>query len=237
MSPCGHPAPFRLEGAIGGTPDVGLLGQGERCRRSTLPPFLDGLVFHFGQPPRSSVSMQNFYHLGDFFVVSNSFKAFFDRHAGCTFEARAIRTKHPQDVEHEQYWAMKVAIRVDCLLPDKSFRTQPSWITDPPPCFSERAIETELADDVSPYFTNKGPSTYFSYPGHGVGRVYMDFSSVPAGVKLFEPLYWPHFLVVDVLFAREMERQCKGGVLGYYFWTLGFDGVTAEYISTSHMLR
>jgi hypothetical protein len=73
---------------------------------------------------------------------------------------------------------MKVATRVDCLLPDKSFRTQPSWITDLPPCFSERAIETELADDVSPYFANKGPSTYFSYPGHGVGSVCMDFTMI-----------------------------------------------------------
>jgi hypothetical protein len=237
MSPCGHPAPYRLEGAIGGTPDVGLLREYERCRRSTLPPFLDGLVFHFVHVSDRCVSMQNFYHLGDFFVVSNSIKEFLERHAGCIFEARVIQTKHPQAVEHEQYWVMKVATRVDCLLPDQSFRTQPSWISEPPPSFRERSLEIELASDVAPCFANKGSSTYFSYPGSGVGSVSMDFSSVPEGIRLFEPLHWPHFLVIDALFARELERQCKGGADGYYFWILGFDDVTAEYNSLLHSLR
>ena len=114
MVPCGHWTPYRIEGAIGGTPDIKLINQSERCCRYTLPPFLDELVFHFVESPSSHISMQNFYHLGDFFVVSNTLKEFLVAEAGCHFECKPIKTEHPRGGLHEPYWAIKVASRYDC---------------------------------------------------------------------------------------------------------------------------
>jgi len=237
MVPCGHSTPYRIEGAIGGTPDVTLIRLNEMCCRFTLPPFLENLAFNFVAIPGYGVRVQNFYHLGDFFVVSNSFKEFLESRAGCKFESRAIKTKHPNDEKTEQYWAMKITTRIDCLLPDHSFAKRTSWSSEPAQSFSDLALEISLSKDVSPFFANKGSETYFAYPSSGVQNVSMDFSSVPEGVKLFEPLYWPQFLVIDTAFSGELEGQCRGGFWGYYFWTLGFDDVSNEFGKTMQDLR
>jgi hypothetical protein len=237
--PHGYARRFRLEGAIGGTPDTKLIAV-DRCHRSTLPPFLDSLVFNFvREHPEFPIRVQNFYHLGDFFVVSDTLKTFLQTRAGCAFEARAIRTKHPENKETERFWAMKVATQVDCILPDQSFagRSFDLQGVGDGQSFSDLAIEIKLSADIAPYFANRGTDTYYAYPALGVGPVSVDFSSVPRGVKLFQPLYWPSFLVIDSSFSNELEKQCSGGALGYYFWTLGFDDVSKEYQETMHALR
>jgi hypothetical protein len=236
--PCGHSTPYRIEGAVGATPDVGLLRLQERCWRSTLPPFLDNLVFNFVEIPLyATVRVQNFFHLGDFFIVSDSMKEFLEARAGCEFDIGQIRTKHPKGEKTGQYWAMKVRTRIDCVEPDKSFAKKSSWSSEPPKPFSEIALDVKLADDVAPYFANKDPDIYYAYPSSGIQRASLNFSSVPSGVKLFEPMYWPQYLVVEETFARELEKQCIGGTFGYYFWTLGFDDVSNEFEKTMQALR
>jgi hypothetical protein len=47
LVPGGFPSSYRIEGAVGATPDVELIGLREKCRRSTLPPFLANRIFHF----------------------------------------------------------------------------------------------------------------------------------------------------------------------------------------------
>lgn len=238
LVPCGHSTPYRLEGAVGATPDVGLFRLQERCWRSTLPPFLDKLVFNFVETPQYGiVRVQNFFHLGDFFIVSDSMKEFLEARAGCVFEVGKIRTNLPKGEKTAQYWAMKVSTRIDCVEPDKSFAKKPSWSSEPPKPFSEIAMEVKLSNDVAPYFANKGSDIYYAYPSSGIQRASLNFSSVPSGMSLFEPMYWPQYLVVEEAFARELERQCSGGALGYYFWTLGFDDVSNEFNKTMQALR
>lgn len=238
MTPPGYPPQCRLEGPVGGTPDIKLIGLREDCHRSTLPPFLDNLVFNFVGTPGYGVQVQNFYHLGDFFVVSNTLKQFLETHAGCAFEAKAIHTKHPDHETTEQFWAMKVTTRIDCILADQSFVNRPFGLSDEPALpFQDTAFEAKLSADISPYFANKGLDTYYAYPGWGVRAVAMDFSSISQGVKLFEPSYWPRFLVIDSDFSVELESQCRGGNSGYYFWTLGFDDVSEEHRKMMIALR
>jgi hypothetical protein len=236
MTQPGYSSQYRLEGPVGGTPDVWLMRLDMHCHRSTLPPFLDQLVFNF-TGTRYGVHVQNFYHLGDFFVVSDTLKTFLEAHAGCTFETKAIRTKHPDDETTEQFWAMKVITRIDCILPDQSFVNKPTWVRESVVTFRDAALEAKLSAEIAPYFANKGPDTYRAYPGYGVRAVAMDFSAVPPGLKLFEPLYWPSFLVVDSDFSVEFEKRCRGGTSGYYFWTLGFDDVSEEHGKMMHALR
>jgi hypothetical protein len=237
MVPCGYLSGYRLEGPVGGTPDVRLIHLDEQCCRFTLPPFLDSLVFNFVDSSGSGVRVQNFYHLGDFFVVSDTLKGFMEVHAGCAFDAKKICTKHAHDEDTGQFWAMKVMTRVDCILPDQSFAQRPFWSPESVQPFKNLPLEVKLSADISPYFANRGPDTYYSYPSLGVRSVSMDFSAVPQGVKIFEPSYWPKFLVIDRSFADALERQCRGGAAGYYFWTLGFDDVSNEYNKTMLALR
>lgn len=233
MVPSTYQSGHRLEGAIGGTPDTDLIGSRHQCRRSTLPPFLDSLVFNFVGTPQFGVLVQNFYHLGDFFVVSDTLKRFLEVHAGCAFEAKPIQTKHPDGEETGQFWAMKVVTRIDCILPDQSFAYRRLWPRETAESFRDLAVEIKLTAEMSPYFANRGSDTYYAYPGgFEVTTVSTDFSSVPRELKLFEPLYWPHFLVVDIAFANELKKQCRRKVLGNYFWTLGFDRVADEYNET-----
>ena len=237
MVPCGYSSGYRLEGTIGGTPDVRLTRADESCCRFTLPPFLDSLVFNFVDSSGYGVRVQNFYHLGDFFVVSDPLKKFLEVHAGCAFEAKKIRTKHAHGENTEQFWAMKVMTRVDYLLPDQSFAKRPFWSPEAAQPFKDLAFEVKLSADISRNFANRGSDTYYAYPSFGVGSVSMDFSSVAPGVKIFEPLYWPQFLVIDRGFSDALESQCRGGISGYYFWTLGFDDVSNAYHKTMQALR
>jgi hypothetical protein len=237
MVPSSYGAPYRLEGPVGATPDVQLVNRFGSCRRATLPPFLDRLIFNFIAYPGLSLQVWNFYHLGDFFVVSNTLRKFLEARAGCTFEVAPIQTKHPDNKKTEQYWAMKVTTRVDCILPKQSFAKDPFVFTATAKPFEDSVMEVKLTPDVSPFFANKGENTYYSYPGFGVQNVSMDFDSVPRGAKLFQPAYWPHLLVVEVDFANELDMRCAGGTVGYYFWTLGFDDVSDEYHKTSTQLR
>ena len=220
MVPSGYGPRCWLEGPVGGTPDVALVRKHnsyDSCCRATLPPFIDGLIFN-------GVA-QNFCHLGDFFVVSDSMKKVLERRAGCTFEAKRIQTNRPDD----NFWAMKVTTRIDCIQPDLSFAKEPMWSSEPPKRFRELGQEIKLSDEMAPYFANKGVDTYYAYPSYGVTSVSLDFSSVPHGVRLFEPLYWPRFLVIDDAFSRELQDQIEGGTWGYHFWTLGFDDVSGEH--------
>jgi hypothetical protein len=238
LVPCGHPTPYRIEGAVGGTPDIALLRSSESCWRATLPPFLENLTFHFAGVPRyENARVQSFYHLGAFFVVSDSVKSFIEKHAGCDFQVERIRTKHPENAAIEPYWAMKVRTTIDCIVPDQSHAKRPSWSSEPPQTFAELAMEVKLSGDVSPFFANKGVDTYFAYPSTGVQDVSMNFSNVPSGTKLFQPTYWPQYLVVDKAFSKDLERQCRGGTLGYYFWTLPFQDVSNQYGKTMQALR
>jgi hypothetical protein len=214
-----------------------LLPINEHFCRSTLPPGLDQLLFRIVPSSISSEPGQNFYHLGDYFVVSDSMRQFLEAHAGCAFESRPIATQHPQGTPMEPYWAMKVMTRIDCVLPDQSWAWPRGWSTSPPQSFRSLQMEVKLADDVAPFYANKGSDTYCAYPGSAVASVAMDFSSVPEGIRLFAPLYWPEFLVIDGQLACDLERQCKGGSLGYYFWTLGFDAVAADYEQLMLSLR
>ncbi len=90
---------------------------------------------------------------------------------------------------------------------------------------------------MSPYFANKGADTYFAYPGYGVQNVSMDFANVPSGVRLFEPMYCPQFLAIEKGFDIKFERQCTGGTIGYYFWTVSLDNVSNELFKTMQDLR
>jgi hypothetical protein len=211
------------------------MGRNGICHRSRLPPFVEGLVFSFGEVAGHRTHVQNFYHLGDFFVVSDTLRRFLENHSGCTFESKIIKTKHPSQERTERFWAMKVTTRHDCILPDFSFAKRWSDKVEKP--FSHSAQEVRLTDDIAPYFANKGNDIYYAYPDDGVRSVSMNFSSIPQGVRLFEPLYWPQFLVIDSQFAYELEAECRGGSDGYYFWTLGFDDISNEHFKTMTALR
>lgn len=235
LVPCGYPPLYRIEGgeSFEGIIDAPLLRQPYGCWRSTLPPCLSEIVFWFGElSPYNTVQISNFYHLGEFFVVSDSIRVFLETHANCDFEVERILVKHPRGEVTNQHWAMKVRTTIDCINPDESLATGPNRHQS----FSELAVEVHLSVDDAPWFATKGDN-YFAYPGNGAQSVAMNFSVVPPGTRLFQPKYWPQYLVIEEAFGRELERQCSGRAPGYYFWTLPMSDIGRQWSSNMHALR
>ena len=228
---------FRLTGTMGSAPDTRLFGIFEPCRRMTLPPFVSDLVLELGhQTPHSKIELQNFYHLGDFFVVSAAMKQFLEQHSGSVFESGRISVKQPGQELHKHFWAVKVQTRIDCINPVQSFARSP---TSAPPAksFSSLMRKLKLTDDLAAYYSNAPDNGYWSYPQWGVESVDVKVDAIPHDVYLFEPMFWPGYLVIEESFAKRLADECTGGSPGYYFWTVGLSNVEREQSALAQHLR
>jgi hypothetical protein len=240
MFPGGYPPSCKIEGgsSFEGTIHAPSLREPFECWRSTLPPNLEELVFCFGEtpPPYPQVQVHCFYHLGEFFVVSEQVRDFLLSRTNCEFEMARIATRHPRGESTGPYWAMKVKTVIDCIDPDRSVAADYSVTGTTVRPFSELVIEMDLPPQHAPWFSTLGRDKYREYPDRGLKNVFIDLSVVPADIKIFQPKYWPQFLLIEAAFAGELDRL-PGSRTDYNFWTLPLKEPHREWASNMLSLR
>ena len=218
---------IKVSGRIGIVPDVEIVGGWYRCARSTLPSSLSRLTFQvFFQPlgpykPPPPTTIQNFYHLDDFFVVSRQMKEFIESRLCGGVETQAIDMRYRDgNPVPEPYFALKIVRTIDCIDPQQSLFHDYGIGKDVP--FSERTATYELNDALAPEFANAGARQYRSFPPlRHTTKLHLVESAIPSDALLFTPAFWPGQLLVSIEFAKELANACTGGTPGYYFWTIG----------------
>jgi hypothetical protein len=214
-------------------------GSGRRLFRSRLPD-TSQLIFAF--PKAAGVErIQNFYHMGDYLIVSEPMHGALWPLFGARFESAPIRMLHENGASSEtQYFAVRINNVIDCIDPGRS-TWRPKYSSKlPEEAFSAAIITAVLEPRLCHEFANRGRSEYVSYPSFMeayIKGVTLHKDRIPIGTLLFQPTYWPGHWIIDAGFADRLERVCGGGHHGYYFWALDLGDVEASYSEKMFKLR
>lgn len=227
LVPCGYSPAIKIEGKIGGAPDVGIISSFERCYRRHLPHFLDDLVFVFTSAPQN---IQSIYYLNEFFVVAEDILNFFKRNCDL-LEYRLVKTRFEDgSTADKSYWAVKVTNEIDCIDADNSFASPNSWMPEELKQISTLKSIISLTDDLIDQYSNAENGLYISYPNcHRVKNIKLFDDRIPDDCVIFRPKYWPGYLIIASDFAWELGRECRAFMPGWYFWTLELDNVADSY--------
>lgn len=245
LVPASYGNKLKISGPLGATPDIGMVGGQDRCARSTLPSLLDQWTFQvipssnevYKPPPTAILT---FYHLGDFFVVSDRMRDLLDRRLGKdALQVQAIDMRYQDGSRVPQpYFALKVVHTIDCIDAAQSFCTRSFMSDEHTVPFAEMMDSYTLAESLAPEFSNAAGGTYRSFPPfHRVGKVGLIDSAIPSDAALFRPAFWPACLLVHKSFAETLSWACEGGAMGYYFWTLDLENVSRSYRELMHALQ
>jgi hypothetical protein len=159
MVQCPYGNSLTVSGPIGARPDTRILGlRNPECARSTLPSFLDGLLFTFPRI-RDREIVQNFYHHDDFFVGTRPILDFFQEHVPAGLEISAVTVRHDDgSASEEPYFAIKVTRTIDCIDPVNSFAGRDANIP-----FPDMITQCELDATCAAEYANVGKTRYVSY--------------------------------------------------------------------------
>jgi hypothetical protein len=234
MVPPGYGASLIVSGKTGLRPDTQLLDTYGHCARIRLPSVIDDLVFTFKTLGSSPETIQNFYFLPDFFVVSETMKDFILGYFNeGDVEVRRVRVNHGDGSPAiEPYFALKIVKTIDCIDPVLSTAgSAASFSSKDPKPFSETITNYELEQSLVAEFANKDGSHYISYPWHLaiIQDVCLRESEIPDDVVLLQPAFWPGHLIVDAEFGRLLDRRCSGSAMGYYLWMVDLKGVARSH--------
>lgn len=234
MVPPGYGYPqLTVSGKIGPRPDTSLLDNYGHCTRIRLPSFIDDLVFTFKTLGGRPETVQNFYFLREFFVVSETMRDFMLGHFNeGDVEIRRVRVNHGDgSPSAEPYFAFKIVKRIDCIDPTLSTAGSTGISPKDPKPFSETTTVYELERSLVAEFANKDGMYHVSYPWYlmQIQDVYLSEGEIADEVVLFQPALWPGHLIIDSDFGRLLERRCSGGSVGYYFWMVNLKGVSKSY--------
>lgn len=242
LVPAWYGSKLSVSGKIGPMPDTSILGGYGHCVRSRLPSFLDSLVFTFRTPHPYPEVVQNFYWFSDFFIVSHTMKEFMlDVLPKADVEVREVCVQHGDGTPAaEPYFALKIIKMIDCIDPVLSTGLiAPFSSSKELKPFSELTTIYELEAGLTAEFANRDGTHYVSYPQtcNQIQNVHLNEGEIPRGLSLFQPAFWPGFLIVEVDFGRVLESHCTGGSRGYYFWMLNLKGANQSHRELMHALR
>lgn len=251
LVPCGYGAELRAAGPLGMRPDAKFVSDWDWFGRAHLPRSLPGLTFTFRRVPSSRPRVphalpdfddpeivQNFYHHGDYFVVTEALLEFLREAVPTGLETVALDVRHDDgQVAAEPYFAAKIVRTIDCIdrsasimtttFPEKKTRT-----------FEQAMVSFDLGEEAAREFANADGGKYVSFPTwHNATTVKLMEGRIPPDAVVFQPAFWPNHLLVTQRFADELESRCRGGTRGYYFWTLDLAKPSAAYGELLHMLR
>jgi hypothetical protein len=231
---------FTIKGPVGIAPDISIRdGIIEPCKRSKLPLNINQLKFVLHGNYAQYHILKNFYFFDSFFIVNSKIKNFLINYSGAFFEIRQIYCIHLDETPlNEEYWAMKVTTRLPCLDPNLSTVDDPlsGWPRKKVQ-FSKRLLEYELDECLVKEYSNFENNKYRSYPSVGVEQVILRWDLIPDGINMFEIEFWPGNIIIDPKFAKELNKRCQGGTLGYYFWTVDLDDVSKNHHELQTSLR
>ena len=244
LVPCGYGAELKAVGPLGMRPDAKFVSDWDWFGRAHLPRSLDGLTFTFRRVPHALPGLdnreivQNFYHHGDYFIVTEALVEFLREAVPTGLETVALDVRHDHgQAAAEPYFAAKIVRTIDCIdrsasvmtttYPEKKVRT-----------FEQAMVSFDLGEEAAMEFANADGGKYVSFPTwHNATTVKLIEGNIPADAVAFQPAFWPNHLLVTQRFADELENRCRGGARGYYFWTLDLARPSAAYGELLHMLR
>jgi hypothetical protein len=222
LVPCGYGAALTARGKIGVRPDTQILGRLlQGCVRSNLPRFIKNLTFEFAKLPGGQGEIiHNFYHWGEFFIVTDQIKNFFCASVPASdLQFSEITICHSDgSLSADKYFAVKIVKTIDCIDPNATL------VNGTVP-LSKSVVTYELDEQLHAEYSNTGDGRYVSYPEisyfNKIGRISIVDERIPEDVRIFRPKFWPNYLIVDGGFACELRKHCSNP--GYDFWTLDFD--------------
>ncbi len=179
--------------------------------------------------------MQNFYHLGDFFVVDKIVMDFFAKRFPEEIDIAPVKMLHDDgSPSGSPYFAVVVLKTLECVDVANSFVGH-----KPATSFSETITEYELSEELAHEFANKNDNKYVSFPRlyHQISQVKLFYDNIPRDAAFFRPLYWPGYYLCSPDFDEALRRMCSGGTPGYYYWTLDLSDLTESHGKLLQALR
>lgn len=225
-------------GESGIMPDLRLLSISERRLYRSRLPDLSHISYSFGIAGNREM-IQNFYHMGDFFVVSEEVLEAFSQRFRHDLEFTRVHFRHMDGSPAQPYFAVRVNVQFDCIDPEKSTWGR-SYPQEPDRKFKDGLSSWELDRRCWSEFSNDGPGKHTTYPSLGtmiIRNVVLTEPKVPPDAVLFQAKFWPGHWIIDAVFAHLLERICLGGFSGYYFWTLDLGDVARAYMEKMQSLR
>lgn len=244
LVPCGYGAELKAAGPLGTRPDAKFVSSWDWFGRAHLPRSLGRLTFTFPRTRHvfpdldNKEIIQNFYHHGDYFIVTEPLVEFLRKAIPGGLETVALDVRHDDGrAAAEPYFAAKIVRTIDCIDRAASIAafTYPEKKTM---TFEQGMVSFDLGDDAAKEFANAAGSKYVSFPTwHNVTTVKLMEERIPSDVAVFQPTFWPNHLVTTQSFADELESRCRGGYRGYYFWTLDLDNPSRAHAELMRVLR
>jgi hypothetical protein len=182
--------------------------------------------------------IQNFYHHGEYFVVTASLLAFLRETIPAGLEAVALDVRHDDGrAAAEPYFGAKIVRRIDCIDRAASLATVMFSGKEAVP-FEQAMVSFDLCKEAAEEFANADGGKYASFPSwHNATKVKLIEERIPSDVAVFQPTFWPNHLLTTQWFADELASRCRGGTQGYYFWTLDLANPSSAHNELLHALR
>ncbi len=227
---------LKISGKSGVMPDVRLMNMGGEFYRSKFPNLKD-MTFTFGMSAAAE-SVLNFYHLGEFFIISGKVFDLFSHHLGDNLETVKVTVRHQDGSPSvSPYFAARVNQTIDCIDSEQS-KWRRHWPSEPSYSFGEGMARYELDERCWDEFSNDGNGNYVSYPSRYLAEnVRLIDNKIPVNTVLFQPTFWPGQWLIEESFAQALEKACLGGYASYYFWTLDIDDLKKSNAKLMQALR
>jgi len=245
LIPCGYGAELKAAGPLGVRPDAKFVSDWDWFGRAHLPRSLGRLTFTFRRAPHALPAfdnreiVQNFYHHGDYFIVTEALVEFLREVIPTGLEIVALDVRHDDgQAAAESYFAVKIVRTIDCIDRSASIMTT-TYPEKKTATFEQAMVSFDLGEETAGEFANADGGKFVSFPTwHSATTVKLIEGRIPADAVAFQPAFWPNHLLVTQRFADELENRCRGGgTRGYYFWTLDLAKPSAAYGELFHMLR
>jgi hypothetical protein len=159
---------------------------------------MDQMIFRF-PIIGSTERLLNFFHMGDFFVVSGQVKELFVHRFPDELEITPIRVLHENgDPASHSYFAARLNRVIDCIDPGKSTRRE-VLSKETIHSFADGLVRYDLDERCWDEFSNDGPGKYTSYRSmYEAERVHLIDGMIPTGTLLFQPKYWPGHWIIEI---------------------------------------
>jgi len=134
----------------------------------------------------------------------------------------------------EPYFAIKVTRTIDCIDPVNSFAGHDGNIP-----FSDMITQYELDATCAAEYANVGKTRYVSQPRlwQNIGAVRLVDKNLPSNAPIFQPAFWPGYLLISKDASDRLNRLCTGYANGYFFWTLDLGRVSQSHSKLCQDLR
>src|SRR5260370_2884729 len=127
LGPSHYGATLNVAGPLGMRPDTEMVESTQRCERIGLPQSLSRLTFTFRRASHPWPAydkreiVQNFYHQGEYFVVTSSILDFLRENIPSDLDIAEVDVRHDDGrAASERYFAVKAVRIIDCVDPGVS---------------------------------------------------------------------------------------------------------------------